>query len=80
MGHSVVDTLRKVGEEAGVSVVTEVVMGEAAVRSIVDRAGHEVDLLILGTNLRAGSSRLYLGPKVDRLLEKVPCSIIIFNA
>jgi Kef-type K+ transport system membrane component KefB/nucleotide-binding universal stress UspA family protein len=80
MGHSVVDTLRKVGEEAGVSVVTEVVMGEAAVRSIVDRAGHEVDLLILGTNLRAGSSRLYLGPKVDRLLEEVPCSIIIFNA
>ncbi len=80
MGHNVVDTLRKVGEEAGVAVVTEVVMGEAAVPAIVDRAGHEVDLLILGTNLRAGSSRLYLGPKVDRLLEEVPCSMIVFNS
>ena len=58
---------------------TEVLMGDSTVPSIVDRAGHDIDLVILGTNIRAGSHRLYLGPKVERLLAEVPCSMIIFN-
>lgn len=79
VGHSVVDALREVGEGLGVSVATEILMGERTVPSILDRAGREVDLVILGTNIRAGSHRLYLGPKVERLLAEVPCSMIIFN-
>ncbi|MDH3190735.1 MAG: cation:proton antiporter, partial [Acidimicrobiia bacterium] len=79
LGHNVVNALREVGEELGVSVATEVLMGDGTVPSIVDRASHDVDLVILGTNIRAGSHRLYLGPKVERLLAEVPCSMIIFN-
>lgn len=79
VGHSVVNALREVGEGMGVSVATEVLMGDSTVPAIVDRASHDIDLVILGTNIRAGSHRLYLGPKVERLLAEVPCSMIIFN-
>lgn len=80
VGQDLLNALRSVGEELGVAVSTEVVMGSAVVDSILARASQEVDVLILGTNVRAGSHRLYLGPKLERLLSEAPCSLIIFNA
>jgi Kef-type K+ transport system membrane component KefB/nucleotide-binding universal stress UspA family protein len=79
VGQGVVSALRAVGEGIGVSVATEVVMGTGVVDSILERASQEIDLLILGTNVRAGSHRLYLGSKVERLLVEAPCSTIVFN-
>lgn len=79
VGHSVVQSLREVGENLGVSVVSEVVMGDSTVSAISERAGNGIDLVILGTNVRAGSPRLYLGPKVEQLLTEIPCSMIVFN-
>jgi Kef-type K+ transport system membrane component KefB len=79
VGQGVVSALRAVGEEMGVSVATEVVMGTSVVDSILERASQDIDLLILGTNVRAGSHRLYLGSKVERLLVEAPCSTIVFN-
>lgn len=79
VGHSVVNALREMGEASGVAVSTEVIMSDTTVSAITERAGDGVDLLILGTNIRAGSSRLYLGPKVEQLLAEIPCSMIIFN-
>ncbi len=37
------------------------------------------DLLVLGTSVRAGTSRLYLGPRVEHLLRDAPCSVIVLN-
>lgn len=79
VGHSLVNSLREVGENRGVSVISEVVMGESTVSAISERAKNGVDLLILGTNIRAGSPRLYLGPTVEQLLTEIPCSMIVFN-
>jgi nucleotide-binding universal stress UspA family protein len=79
VGQGVVSALRAVGEGMGVSVATEVVMGSGVVDSIIERAAQDIDLLILGTNVRAGSHRLYLGSKVERLLVEAPCSTIVFN-
>jgi nucleotide-binding universal stress UspA family protein len=79
VGQGVVSALRAVGEGMGVSVATEVVMGTGVVDSILERASQDIDLLILGTNVRAGSHRLYLGSKVERLLVESPCSTIVFN-
>ncbi|MEX0797630.1 MAG: cation:proton antiporter [Acidimicrobiia bacterium] len=79
VGHGVVSALRAVGERMGVSVATEVVMGSGVVDSILERAAQDIDLLIIGTNVRAGSHRLYLGSKVERLLVEAPCSTIVFN-
>ncbi len=41
---------------------------------------NNIDLIILGTNIRPGSNRLYLGPRVENILEKVSCPVIILNS
>jgi nucleotide-binding universal stress UspA family protein len=39
----------------------------------------QADLLVLGTSVRAGTTHLYLGPKVELLLREAPCPVIVLN-
>jgi nucleotide-binding universal stress UspA family protein len=61
-------------------VSTEVIQGGSPIPVILDRAVRNVDLVIFGTNVRAGAGRLFLGPKVEQLLSQAPCSVIIYNS
>ena len=79
VGQGIVNELREIGNQLGVNVATEVKMGGATVDGIVERAQEHVDLIILGTGVRAGSPRLFLGPKVERLLSVAPCSVLVLN-
>lgn len=38
------------------------------------------DLLILGTEVRAGTTRLHLGPRVERLVRDAPCPVVVLNS
>ena len=38
------------------------------------------DLIILGTDVRPGSDKLYLGPRVERILNNASCPVIIVNS
>jgi nucleotide-binding universal stress UspA family protein len=38
------------------------------------------DLLVLGTSVRAGTARLYLGPRVEFLARHAPCPVVIVNS
>ncbi|HJR92932.1 MAG TPA: cation:proton antiporter [Acidimicrobiia bacterium] len=38
------------------------------------------DLLVLGTSVRAGTARLYLGPRVEYLARHAPCPVVIVNS
>lgn len=40
----------------------------------------EPDLLILGTEVRAGTTRLHLGPGVETLVRTAPCPVVVLNA
>ncbi|MEX2423850.1 MAG: universal stress protein, partial [Acidimicrobiia bacterium] len=40
----------------------------------------EADLLILGTNVRSGTRRLHLGPRVENLVGHAPCPVLVLNA
>lgn len=40
----------------------------------------EPDLLVLGTSVRAGSTRLHLGPRVEHLARHAPCPVVIVNS
>ena len=79
IAQTLLDDLREVGERAGVQVSTETLTGPRVVNAIIERAGNEVDLVILGTSVRIGSPRLYLGPKVERLVREIECTTLIFN-
>jgi nucleotide-binding universal stress UspA family protein len=67
------------GDTFGVSVATEVMIWNETTSGIISRAGSDIDLIVVGTSVRAGSRQLYLGPKVDRLLAEAPCPVIILN-
>lgn len=38
------------------------------------------DLLVLGTNVRAGTARLHLGPRVEYIVRHAPCPVMIVNS
>jgi Kef-type K+ transport system membrane component KefB len=79
IGQEIVTELREAGERAGVAVVSEVLMGGAVTANVVDRAAGEVDLIVLGTSVRVGTQRLFLGPGVERIIRDSPCSVVVLN-
>ncbi|MGF1668771.1 MAG: cation:proton antiporter [Acidimicrobiia bacterium] len=73
--------LRAVATRLQQTIVTEVreaVDVETGILAAVEAAG--ADLLILGTSVRAGSTRLHLGPRVEFLARNAPCPVVIINA
>lgn len=79
IAEDILNDLRRAGEMQGVEVATEVVMRGATTANIIERAGQAVDLMVVGTNVRAGTQRLYLGPRVERIVREAPCSTLIVN-
>lgn len=54
---------------------------ESAAAGILDFvADTEPDLLILGTQVRAGTTRLRLGPRVEELVSEAPCPVVVLNS
>lgn len=80
ISRNIVNELKELGEAMDVKTQAVVERGENPERTIQDfTIDNEIDLVILGTNVRPGSHRLYLGPRVENILEKVPCPVLILN-
>jgi Kef-type K+ transport system membrane component KefB len=79
IGQEVVDDIRRLGETFGVHVETEVMIWNETASGVVDRAREDIDLIVIGTAVRAGTQQLYLGPRVEQLLAEAPCPVIILN-
>jgi nucleotide-binding universal stress UspA family protein len=78
--HHALTELVKMGEERGVACSSEIRTAEGPARAIVSLAnqpGH-ADLVILSTDVRPGN-RLYLGPRVERILQHCRASVIVVN-
>jgi nucleotide-binding universal stress UspA family protein len=75
-----VGELKKLGEAYGVKTESMVVNGQNPEEKIAEIAEtNQIDLIIVGTNVRPGSNRLYLGPRVENILQLSPCPVVIFN-
>ncbi len=80
IANSIMSDLQKMGEAMGVKTQTVVERGESPEQAIYDfTVDNEIDLVILGTNVRPGSHRLYLGHRVETILEQSPCPVLILN-
>jgi nucleotide-binding universal stress UspA family protein len=78
--RQIVDELRKVGEAGGARVRGIVEVGAEVESIILETAAREkTDLILLGTDLRPGSERLFLGPRVERILQNAPCPVMVVN-
>jgi Kef-type K+ transport system membrane component KefB/nucleotide-binding universal stress UspA family protein len=81
IAHQIVEELRELGELHGVVTLTDVRVGRDPETVILDVVTKErVDLIILGTDIRPGSDRLFLGPGVERILNNAPCPVIVVNS
>ena len=65
----------------GQHVQTEVREAEDIETGILDAlVEFDADLLVLGTSVRAGTTHLHLGPRVEYLTRLAPCPIVILNS
>jgi Kef-type K+ transport system membrane component KefB/nucleotide-binding universal stress UspA family protein len=80
-GQQIVAEMVTFGESLGVRCSGEVRIKESVAAGIlVMITRHQVDLLLLGTNVRPGGERLFLGTEVERVLKSAPCPVIVVNA
>ena len=78
--HRIVDELKKLGDSLNVSTFTHVEMGEDPDNVILKMSReNNFDLIIIGTDIRPGSDKLYLGPRVERILNNCPCPVLVVN-
>lgn len=79
--YETLDVLRELGEAQALRAETEVRFGKDPGHTILDFAQRRgVDLMVLGTDVRSGSDRLYFGPRVERLIDGAPCPVVVVNA
>jgi Kef-type K+ transport system membrane component KefB/nucleotide-binding universal stress UspA family protein len=78
--RQIVSELLERGKAQGARLRGAVETGTEAESVILETARREeIDLIILGTDIRPGSDRLFLGPRVERILQSAPCPVIVVN-
>lgn len=78
--YQIVDELKKLGESLNVNTFTEVEIGEDPDKVILKMSREKnFDLIILGTDIRPGTDKLYLGPRVERILNNCTCPVLVVN-
>lgn len=76
----VTEELRGVGDALGRAPRTSVRHADSAAEGILAFiAEAEPDLMILGTQVRAGTTRLQLGPRVETLVRTAQCPVVVLN-
>lgn len=79
-GQEIVRELQELGEAQGTHTVGAVRTGREADDVILEVAETEgVGMIILGTDVRPGSDRLFLGPRVERILDRARSPVLVFN-
>ncbi|MBW3553976.1 MAG: cation:proton antiporter [Gemmatimonadetes bacterium] len=81
VARQIVDGLEELGRSMGVRSVAAVREGqdpETVILQEVEKRGH--DLLVIGSDVRPGSERLHLGPRVERILFEATCPVLILNS
>lgn len=81
ISHQIVDELAAMGQSLGVKTHSSVHPGAEPEQVILEvaRSAH-MDMIIMGTNIRQGSNTLYLGSRVERILNQAHCPVIIVNS
>ncbi|MGM0545490.1 MAG: cation:proton antiporter [Bacteroidota bacterium] len=80
IAKNIMSDLKDLGDAMEVKTQTVVERGESPEQAIYNfTVDNQVDLIILGTNVRPGSHRLYLGHRVETIIEQSPCPVLVLN-
>lgn len=73
--------LKKLGESLGINVSVSVEFGSDVENVILNKAIElKTDLVIVGTDVRPAGESLYIGPRVERILNNCSCPVAVFNS
>ncbi len=79
--HEGIASLEAMGRTYGVRVDAAVRFADSVEAEVLRRIERDrVDLLILGTDVMLGTNRLFLGPRVERLITEARCPVLLLNA
>jgi Kef-type K+ transport system membrane component KefB/nucleotide-binding universal stress UspA family protein len=79
--QEIVEEFRAIGESLSVKTFTKVELGLNPETVIVNVAkDFSFDLVLLGSDVRPGSDKLYLGPRVEHILHNCTCPVIVVNS
>jgi nucleotide-binding universal stress UspA family protein len=75
------EELKRMGDVLGAQVSGTLLVDTLPEKVIIEQAIKvDASLIVLGTSLRSGAERLFLGPRVERILESAPCPVLILNS
>lgn len=81
IAQQIVDQQADIGRSLGAQVNTSVLMGSSPEREILGFAKREgVDLIVLGSNIRPISGRVFFGHRVDALLSQANCPVAVVSS
>ncbi len=73
--------LKKLGESLGLNVNVYVEFSADVENTILNKAlEFNIDLVIVGTDVRPIGESLYIGPRVERILNNCNCPVAVFNS
>jgi Kef-type K+ transport system membrane component KefB/nucleotide-binding universal stress UspA family protein len=78
--RQIVGELERLAQAQDIKVIARVESGadpETVILELTETEG--IDLIVMGTDVRPGSERLFLGPRVERILREAPCPVLIMN-
>ena len=79
--REMLEELRLIAETQGVRAITEVRASATPETAILEIAAREgVGLIVLGTSVYSASKRIYLGPRVEYILNQAPCPVVLLNS
>ncbi len=79
--QEIVNELKSIGESLSVNTFTRLEIGinpETVILNIAKE--NKFDLVILGSDVRPGSDKLYLGPRVEKVLANCICPVLVVNS
>lgn len=82
IAHDIVEELKISGTAFGVKMEAVVEESSNSPESVIAKVAEDnnTDLIVLGTSVRPASTRLYMGPRVENIIEKAGCPVLIFNS
>ena len=81
IAEQIVEQQAQIGRSLGAQVNVRIIKGGSAEREILKFARSEqVDLIILGSNIRMTSGRVFFGHRVDAILDKAPCPVAVLSS
>jgi nucleotide-binding universal stress UspA family protein len=76
--EALLDSFKKIGDEVGVKVETEIISGKPAEEIV--KFAKEDDLIIMPNTIKKGIDRIISGSVSEEVVRKAPCSVLVVKS